>query len=271
MVVEWPCGDDCPTCLEGWKKTHATAGGECSLSKNHDSSHEYACGHRSIRLPDVMQPIPRDTAATEYEELIKNFHILFYNTSSWKRVRWMGHFVLKNPFDLLVYQEIIFDTKPDVIIETGTALGGSALFFAHMLDLLGNGMVVTIDFEHYPEVLPKHPRIKYVVSPSTGILARMYLDSLNLKDKKVMVILDSDHTKKNVLKELDVYAPMVSKGCYLIVEDTNVNSNPVLPEHGPGPKEAVDEWLPKHSEFENDVEREKFFVSSAKGGFLRRK
>jgi cephalosporin hydroxylase len=90
-------------------------------------------------------------------------------------------------------------------------------------------------------------------------------------DDRVMVLLDSDHAEAHVRKELDLYAPLVTSGCYLIVEDTNVNGHPVYPLHGPGPMEAVQGWLPAHQEFEADRRREKFMLTFNPYGYLRRK
>jgi len=88
---------------------------------------------------------------------------------------------------------------------------------------------------------------------------------------RVMVILDSDHAQAHVRAELDVYAPLVTSGCYLIVEDTNVNGHPVYPLHGPGPMEAVNDFLPAHPEFEVDRNCERFMLTFNPNGYLRRK
>ena len=76
-----------------------------------------------------------------------------------------------------------------------------------------------------------------------------------------MVILDSDHSQAHVSAELSAYAPLVTPGCYLIVEDTCVNGHPLYPDHGPGPMEALDAFLPQHPEFEPDPAREKFMLT----------
>ena len=86
-----------------------------------------------------------------------------------------------------------------------------------------------------------------------------------------MVVLDSDHTRDHVAEELRLYAPLVTSGCYLVVEDTNVNGNPVLPEFGPGPQEAVAEFLAQTDDFEVDHEREKLMLTFNPNGYLRRR
>jgi hypothetical protein len=96
--------------------------------------------------------------------VIRAFHQAYYNSpaSTWLNTRWQGVSVEKNPLDLWIFQEIIYDTKPDVIVEAGTFRGGSALFMANMLDLLGHGQVVTIDIEEFPD-RPQNPRIHYLL------------------------------------------------------------------------------------------------------------
>lgn len=179
----------------------------------------------------------------------------------------MGVPIAKYPGDLMVYAEIVHENTPDVIIETGSWYGGSGLYLAHLCDIVRNGRVVSIDIS--PHGQPKHPRLMFVTGSSTDWRTLQWLNG-HLADKSVMVILDSDHSKRHVLEELEIYAPLVTPGQYLIVEDTNVNGHPVADEHGPGPAEALAQWLPAHPEFVVDREREKHLVSFNPGGFLRR-
>ena len=203
-------------------------------------------------------------------EVIAAFHTLYYQSGIWANgTNWMNVPVYKCPLDLWVYQDILAETKPDLIIETGTAHGGSALFLAHILDLLGNGRVVTIDLLA-DDQRPKHDRISYVQGSSVepAVLATI---ATHAKDaKKIMVILDSDHTRDHVLKELNAYWPYVSPGAYLIVEDTNVNGHPIPWSLGPGPTEAVQEFLATNHHFLVDYTREKFLMTQNPGGYLRR-
>lgn len=210
----------------------------------------------------------------EEQIVIDNFHALYYGSKSkqtWNgNTYWFGTRVFKYPSDLWIYQELIETTKPDLIIETGTHSGGSAKYMADMCELANHGRVVTIDIVRAP-TLPKHSRISYIsgscVDPSiVQYVKTLYVDVA----EKVMVVLDSDHHKEHVLKELDLWAPFVTKGCALIVEDTNINGNPVNKSHGPGPKEALDEWLPKHPEFRVSRECEKFLMTANPGGYLER-
>jgi cephalosporin hydroxylase len=180
---------------------------------------------------------------------------------------WMGRHVYKCPTDLWVYQELLYGTRPDLIVETGTHSGGSALFLASMCDLIDGGRIVTIDVA--PEAdLPVHPRIEYVTGSSVApeVLERVRAEAAAAE--RVMVILDSDHSKEHVLAELHEYAPLVSEGCYLVVEDTMAG---VLPDHGPGPDEAIQEFLETNDSFEVDPACEKFLMTFQPGGYLRRR
>ena len=205
---------------------------------------------------------------------VDEFHKLFYETAyagrdGWSNPKWMGVEALKCPFDLWIYQEILYEIKPDLILETGTARGGTALFLASILDGLGSGQLVSIDIVRRPE-WPVHSRVTYLTGSSTSV---PILDEVRRRvagASCVMVILDSDHKKDHVLEELRLYSPFVTKGSYLIVEDTNVNGRPVFPGFGPGPGEAVDEFLKKNPAFARDPSRERFFVTFNPGGYLRR-
>ena len=140
---------------------------------------------------------------------------------------WLGTHVYKCPSDLWVYQELLHMTRPDLIIETGTHSGGSALYMASLCDLMGAGRIVTIDVDPLDD-LPEHPRIKYVKGSSVApeILEQVRAEASAANG--VMVILDSDHSRDHVRAELREYAPLVSEGCYLIVEDTMAGVYPTM-------------------------------------------
>lgn len=205
--------------------------------------------------------------------VILEFGKLFYNQGTvggtWNNTRWLGVKVLKNPLDLWVYQEIIFEIKPDVIIETGTAYGGSALYFASICDLLSKGRVVTIDVNR-PPVLIRHKRVVFLHGSSLDLVIFNKVKGEARRAKKTLVILDSDHWKGHVAKELKLYSQLVSVGSYLIVEDTIVNNHPVRPDFGPGPYEAVGEFLKENKNFRVDKTRGKFLISNNPNGFLKR-
>ncbi len=183
--------------------------------------------------------------------------------------RFLGIQTLKYPTDLWVYQELISETRPDVIVETGTWHGGSALYLATVCEALGHGRVVTIDTDP-GEPLPEHPRITYLRGSSTDPATVSRVRELAADAQAVMVILDSDHSEAHVLSELSIYGDLVTPGGYLIVEDTNVNGNPVLSRHGPGPGEAVEKFLRRDERYRSDRSRERLLLTANPGGFLRR-
>jgi cephalosporin hydroxylase len=206
------------------------------------------------------------------KKIIRDFQLLYYETGeaggTWMDTRWLGCRVLKCPLDLWLYQELIHETRPELIIETGTCEGGSAWFMACVCDALGHGQIITIDIDAKPK-RPVHPRIEYWIGSSTSPLIIKKITQVAC-GKKVMIILDSDHSKEHVLMELQNYAPLVHVGGYLIVEDTNLNGHPANPEHGPGPMEAVDEFLLTNDNFKIDQSREKFLMTFNPRGFLLR-
>lgn len=175
----------------------------------------------------------------------------------------------KCPLDLWIYQEILFETRPTLVVELGTYLGGTTLFLAHQLEALGRGTVLSIDNCELPR--PEHARIQYLLgdshAPETVSAAEKLVD---VSSGPLLVIHDADHHFGAVLPDLENFAPFVTPGSYLIVEDTNVNGHPVLPEWGPGPREAVESFLTDHPEFERDNSREKFLLTYNPGGYLRR-
>jgi cephalosporin hydroxylase len=203
---------------------------------------------------------------------VSHFHELYYGARerTWKNTYWLGHQAEKCPLDLWVYQEIVCETRPGVVIETGTAAGGSALFLATVCDLIQNGLVVTVDISD-PGGRPEHPRIRYLSGSSTDPLTVQEIHRLIPEGAGVMAILDSDHTMQHVLDELAIYGELVTPGNYLIIEDTNVNGHPVRPDFGPGPGEAVERFLAESEQFEVDTEREKFFMTFNPGGYLSKR
>jgi cephalosporin hydroxylase len=203
----------------------------------------------------------------EVRQAVRQFHTYYY--PRFRQTYWFGVRTWKCPLDLWIYQEILFETRPDLVIETGTNMGGSAHFFACVLDQLGDGRVLTIDVRDL-DGRPSHPRITYLTGSSVDreIVARAS-ESLR-PGEKVMAVLDSNHHKEHVLSELRAYSRIVTVGQYLIVEDTNLNGRPVLPEYGPGPHEAVQEFLAEDRRFEVDRSREKFMMTFNPGGFLKR-
>jgi len=183
---------------------------------------------------------------------------------------WFGHQLIKTPSDMWTYQELIVRTRPDVIIQTGTWMGGSALFLAMVLDMLGHGRVISIDIEDRRGNWPNHSRLTYLVGSSVDEKVVYEVVEQVGPYNRVMVILDSDHSANHVHKELLAYSPLVRIGDYLIVEDTNVNGHPVLPNFGPGPMEAVNKFLSERDTFSVDKSCERFLMTLNPNGYLRR-
>lgn len=212
-------------------------------------------------MADTLAEIERDQ--TTHAKTIAAFHRAFYASRQTHGMTFYeGIPILKSPMDLWVYQEIIWDLKPTLIIETGTAYGGSALYFARQMDRAGVGHVVSVDVDPNP-LLPKHPRISFVKGSSleAEVVSAMLL--VAGPHPRVMVVLDSDHSKDHVLAELEIYAPLVTPGQFLVVEDTNINGRPVEIDWkgGPGPGPAVDEWLPNHQDFARALMAERYLMT----------
>lgn len=182
---------------------------------------------------------------------------------------WLGTTAVKYPTDMWVYQQIIAEQRPELIIETGTYRGGSALFLASVCELLGHGEVITIDI-HDDKDPPGHPRITHMIGSSVApdVVAAV---TERAAGRSVLVILDSDHSCDHVLAELRAYCGLVRPGDSLVVEDTNVNGHPVLPSHGPGPFEAVQAFLAENDDFVRDRNGERYLLTANPDGFLRRR
>jgi cephalosporin hydroxylase len=204
-------------------------------------------------------------------EVVEQFHYLYYHAyaQTWMETYWLGVPVHKCPLDLWIYQEIIVAERPDVIIETGTYRGGSALYLSTMCDVVNRGRVYTIDVNETPD-RPEHPRLEYLVGSSTSDEIFAAVQHRIRPGERVLVILDSDHSREHVRRELERYSAFTDVGAHLIVEDTNVNAHPVYHSFGPGPMEAVHDFLADHPEFSIDHGCEKFFLTFNPRGYLRR-
>jgi cephalosporin hydroxylase len=217
---------------------------------------------------DVWDGYDRSFARLLAKHYQRGFHRLYYySEQTWPTNTWLGVTINKCPMDLLIYQEIIYETRPQVIIETGTATGGSALFFASLCDLLGRGEVITVDIEDNCQV--RHPRITRIIGSSTDSEIAHQI-SMRVQGRSAMVVLDSDHRRDHVLRELELYSVLVPMGHYMIVEDTNIHGHPVLRGYGEGPAEAVAEFLRRHDQFMVDHSRAKHMLTFNPGGYLKR-
>ena len=169
----------------------------------------------------------------------------FHETDVWKGMTWHGVRTLKLPNDIWNYQEIIFERHIEHVIETGTRHGGSALFFAETLAARrAAGPVVSIDVDAAARQVRSCQGVHFLVGDSAGEeMVRTALGLLPPRRGPLFLILDSDHSRAHVLRELRAWVPKLASGDYLVVEDTIVNGHPVRPQHGPGPWEALEEFL----------------------------
>jgi cephalosporin hydroxylase len=213
---------------------------------------------------------------------------------------WLGRPIIQYPQDIVAMQELIWKVKPDLIIETGIAHGGSLIFSASMLAMLdlndaieagqtldprkSNRKVLAVDIdirEHNKAAIEAHPMSSRIQMIQGSSIDPEIIDQVKAAAKgykTVLVFLDSNHTHNHVLAELEAYAPLTSVGSYCVAFDTLVEDLPATmsPDRpwGPGdnPKTAVWEYLRKHSEFENDTEMQnKLLITVAPDGFLKRK
>ncbi len=213
-------------------------------------------------------------AATPKKQIIDRFHRLYYDAGdqlglTWKDTSWLGVPVRKCPLDLWLYQEILFELRPDLIIETGTFVGGSAYYLASLCDALGKGKVITVDIKQFGSP-PAHDRIQYLLGSSVADDIVQQIRERTRGMDTVLVILDSDHTKPHVLQELRIYSAFVTKGSYMIVEDTNINGHPVVPTFGPGPMEAMEDFLRGNRDFASDPKKDKYYLTFNPQGYLRK-
>ena len=195
---------------------------------------------------------------------------------------WLGRPIIQFPQDILAIQELVWKIKPNLIVETGVAHGGSLLLYASLLELIReDGLVVGIDIEIRPpnrEQLEQHPlwpRMKLIegssLDPAVVATVRSFAEG-----RRVLVVLDSNHTRAHVLRELQLYSPLVSKGSYVVVCDTIIEDLPVefFPDRpwskGNNPKTAVREFLGQNDRFEIDREiQDKLLITVAPDGYLR--
>jgi cephalosporin hydroxylase len=205
------------------------------------------------------------------------YHLWYYRNFVWDTTSWVGVKTLKSPADMWNYQEILHALKPSLVIEFGTRYGGSALFFAAVMRQIGNRfklISVDVDAETVSEQTRQDPDIEVLIMSSLDPKVGERIATLRREyTGPVFVILDSDHSKAHVLAEMKTLRPFLVSGDYVVVEDSCINGHPVLPSHGPGPFEAVQEYFREHPEdYRYDAAREaKFGFTFATRGFLIRR
>ena len=242
-----------------------------------------------ITLRELRDPLAVQVVEQRFKDMVdrrnlavgfekqREFMQVVWDLDVYKNMFWLGIPVIKTPADMWMMQQLIVEVRPDFIIEAGTHFGGSALYFAHVLDglELADAKVLTIDIvdmtQQVSQIATWRNRVEFIQGSSTDPSVVSQVRD-RVQGKKVIVVLDSLHTKEHVLAELKAYSSLVSLGSYLIVEDTALDGIPLLPEGGPGAAAATDEFLasPDGMGFEVDSSREAYLVTLHPGGWLRR-
>ncbi len=233
---------------------------------------------------DMAQADSRDEVWRRYDALFKlrtaagqEWHgelFQFYYKLAWN-LWWLGIPVLKSPSDMWMMQQVIAEVRPDYVIEAGTWFGGSALYYAHVLEGLGlpEAKVITIDVQDLTAAASDRwlwkKRVEFILGSSTDEAVTSKV-AAQVAGKRVLVSLDSLHGKSHVLDELKAYGPLVSPGSYLIAEDTSLDALPGRKR--PGPMEAVEEFLSSEggAQFKQDHTREALVMTFHPGGWLQR-
>jgi cephalosporin hydroxylase len=197
-----------------------------------------------------------------YKELIRA-------TGDFSDVKWLGHPMWQDPTDAWVIQEAIAEVRPALLLETGTNMGGSALYYAHLLDLVGDGRVVTVDVERMHDI--SHPKIEFLIGGSTDpeIVETMTARAREA-DGPVMVILDANHAEDHVRAELAAYAPLVTPGSLMMVQDAIIDTMRHYRPDRPGPLGAIKEFVAQNPEFTVEDRARHFLVTHHPMGWLRR-
>lgn len=236
-------------------------------------------------LRETKQRVINNGANADLQDAAKRFNVESNKAQYSYNFKWMGRPVIQYPQDILAMQELIWEIRPDLIVETGIAHGGSLIFYASMLELIGGGEVLGIDVdirEHNRQEIERHPMFKRITmiegsSIESGVVDKV--KSFATGKEKIMVVLDSNHTHDHVLAELNAYSPLVSLNSYIVVFDTIVEylPNDYLPGQkrpwgvGNNPLTAVKEFISSNPNFHVDKEiNDKLLISVAPDGYLKR-
>lgn len=237
---------------------------------------------QKITLTDGKKTKTVDLYSEEGLELISNLWVKLYAQYKLTHdVTWMGIPIIQFPEDVLMMQELIWKVRPDVIIECGIAHGGSMLFYASILELMGKGRVIGIDIEirRYNRIAIKsHPmshRVEMIEGSSTSENIINTVKKMIKGTNRVMVILDSDHSKEHVAKELELYNGLVTPGSYLVAMDGARGLVWDMPNGKPewkddNPLKAIEEFIENNPQFKIDPYYNRLKVTSNPNGFLRK-
>jgi cephalosporin hydroxylase len=211
--------------------------------------------------PKTPEPIPEDLKLAYTEA--------YWRNQGWRKTDWLGLRLNKSPGDLLMYQQIISEIRPDWIIEQRTGNGGQALFFAGLCELIGHGQVLSIDDREQTD-LPEHPRLHYRVMATHGDETKQAVDAILGEDARALVVLGTNGSANRMIREFETYYHHVPVGSYVIMENTIVGGHPVWPSFGPGPWEAVKDIIGNHHDWVSDPVRERLGLSFNPDGYLKR-
>ncbi len=247
-------------------------------------------GFRNYYSTSELRKRQVEQAKAAYTELVKQYpekiptaernrlQLLFHDLDIWRSMWFQGVEVIKNPLDLWMAQQVIYELQPKYIVETGTFKGGSALYWAHTLRgmSLDDSRVLTVDIENLAADARTNPLwdeyVQFYLGSSTDerIVAEI---AEQIRGKTTIVFLDSDHRAHHVKRELEMYAPLVSPGSYIVVEDTHIDALGTQPAIEAGPMAAIEEFLASDAgkDFERDLSREAFVLTFNPGGWLKRK
>ena len=224
-------------------------------------------------------------AMAQDRDMAERAHAFFLKSAEHRygyNFTWLGRPIIQYPQDVMAMQEIVWEVKPELVIETGIAHGGSLILYASLLELIGgSGRVLGIDIElrsHNRAAILAHPLARRIdLLPGSSTDAAVAANAARqASGKRVLVVLDSNHTHDHVSRELDLYSPLVERGSYVVVFDTGIERMPAsaFPDRpwGPGdnPATAVKAFLAKNDRFVVDeMIDKKLLVSAAPGGYLR--
>jgi cephalosporin hydroxylase len=222
------------------------------------------------RMARLLRPMPQPYR-DRFSMTLREWLVHHQTRVVFDQCHWMGVPSLKNPLDAWVYQEMLFELRPERLVEIGSAAGGSTLYFAHLMDLIGTGEVVSIDVDRSGFVA-RHPRIVQVTgdSGSAEVIARIH-DLC--RGRATMLVHDGDHSKGAVLRDLEAYQDLIAPGGAIVVEDgvqDLFRPGDGLGTFEEGPLAAIDEFLRRHPDFSVDATRERYVATYNPRGFLKR-
>ncbi len=206
----------------------------------------------------------------KYKKTLREWLMYHHQKIVFDKMFWMGVKILKNPMDLWIYQELLYKIKPDIIVEIGSANGGSTLYLANLCDLINKGNVISIDINR-DNYKVNHPRILNFTGDSLSDDITEGVFKL-CSNKTVLVIHDADHSEESVYNNLLKYSDLVSVGSYFIVEDGIIDlfkSNEAIGGHS-GPLKATLRFLNEFQNFSIDEDAERYLLTYNPKGFLRR-